>query len=150
MEIKKDTKVRVTYRPELGSGAVLQVAEALDGYTQVDVVFEKDGKRFLETFPRSLVTPVADIFQRYQNNESDHPTDFFLKQLAYQLPLENFGGELSNSKTDLLPHQGKAYHFWSLIQLMDDQLFEKPEAMLDHRGFPGSENGWRPYAGVNL
>jgi SNF2 family DNA or RNA helicase len=47
----------------------------------------------------------ADIFQRYQNGESDQPTDFFLKQLAYQLPLENSGGELSNSKTDLLPHQ---------------------------------------------
>jgi SNF2 family DNA or RNA helicase len=25
--------------------------------------------------------------------------------LAYQLPIENSGGELSNSKTDLLPHQ---------------------------------------------
>ena len=47
MQIKKDTKVKVQYRPELGTGAVLQVAEALDGYTQVDVVFEKDGKRFL-------------------------------------------------------------------------------------------------------
>jgi SNF2 family DNA or RNA helicase len=105
MQIKKDTKVKVQYRPEMGTGTVLQVAEALDGYTQVDVVFEKDGKRFLETFPQNLLTPVADIFQRYQNNESDHPSDFFLKQLAYQLPLENSGGELSNSKTDLLPHQ---------------------------------------------
>jgi SNF2 family DNA or RNA helicase len=105
MQIKKDTKVKIQYRPEMGTGTVLQVAEALDGYTQVDVVFEKDGKRFLETFPQSLVTPIADIFQRYQNNESDHPSDFFLKQLAYQLPLENSGGELSNSKTDLLPHQ---------------------------------------------
>ena len=105
MEIKKDTKVRITYRPELGTGAVLQVAEASGSEYNVDVVFEKDGKRFLETFPLSLVTPVADIFQRYQNNESDHPTDFFLKQLACQLPLENSGGELSNSKTDLLPHQ---------------------------------------------
>jgi SNF2 family DNA or RNA helicase len=105
MQIKKDTKVKVQYRPELGSGTVLQVAEAPGSYTQIDVVFEKDGKRFLETFPQNLLTPVADIFQRYQNNESDHPTDFFLKQLAYQLPLENLGGELSNSKTDLLPHQ---------------------------------------------
>jgi hypothetical protein len=104
MQIKKDTKVKIQYRPEMGTGTVLQVAEALDGYTQVDVVFEKDGKRFLETFPQSLVTPIADIFQRYQNNESDHPSDFFLKQLAYQLPLENSGGEFSNSKTDLLPH----------------------------------------------
>jgi hypothetical protein len=42
---------------------------------------------------------VADIFQRYQNNKSNHPTDFFLKRLAYQLPLENSGGKLSNSKT---------------------------------------------------
>ncbi len=105
MQIKKDTKVRVTYRPELGTGEVLQVAEASGGEYQVDVVFEKDGKRFLETFPQGSLTPVADIFQRYQNGESDHPTDFFLKQLAYQLPLENSGGELSNSKTDLLPHQ---------------------------------------------
>ena len=28
-----------------------------------------------------------------------------MKQLAFQLPFENSGGELSNSKTDLLPHQ---------------------------------------------
>lgn len=105
MEIKKDTKVKVPYRPDLGTGVVLQVAEAPGSEYQVDVVFEKDGKRFLETFPRSLLTPVPDIFQRYQNGESDHPLDFFLKQLAYQLPLENSGGELSNSRTDLLPHQ---------------------------------------------
>jgi len=104
MQIKKDTKVKVQYRPELGTGVVLQVAEASEGEYNVDVVFEKDGKRFLEIFPKNLLTPVADIFQRYQNNESDHLTDFFLKQLAYQLPLKNLGGELSNSKTDLLPH----------------------------------------------
>ncbi|OEU80719.1 MAG: hypothetical protein BA872_01190 [Desulfobacterales bacterium C00003060] len=41
--------VKVTYRPELGTGAVLQVAEAHGRKYQVDVVFEKDGKRFLET-----------------------------------------------------------------------------------------------------
>ncbi|MDP2644382.1 MAG: SNF2-related protein [Desulfobacterales bacterium] len=105
MEMKKNSKVRVPYRLDLGTGSVLQVAEAPgDGYP-VDVIFEKDGKRFLETFPQDHLEPVSDIFQRYQNNESDHPTDFFLKQLAFQLPLENSGGELSNSKTDLLPHQ---------------------------------------------
>jgi hypothetical protein len=100
MQIKKDTKVKVQYRPELGTGAVLQVAEAPGGKYQVDVIFEKAGKRFLETFPKNRLILVADIFQRYQNNESDHPTDFFLKQLACQLSLENSGGELSNSKTD--------------------------------------------------
>jgi hypothetical protein len=51
MKIKKTTKVKVTYRPELGTGAVLQVAETPGDEYQVDVVFEKDGKRFLETFP---------------------------------------------------------------------------------------------------
>jgi len=105
MEIKKDTKVKIPYRLDLGIGAVLQVAEAPGEEYQVDVVFEKEGKRFLETFPQSHLEPVSDIFQRYQNGEYDHPTDFFLKQLACQLPLENSGGELSNSKTDLLPHQ---------------------------------------------
>jgi len=87
--MKKDSKVRVPYRLDLGIGTVLQVAEAPgDGY-QVDVVFEKDGKRFLETFPQNHLELVYDIFQRYQNGECDHPTDFFLKQLAYQFPLEN-------------------------------------------------------------
>ncbi|MFQ5486488.1 MAG: DEAD/DEAH box helicase, partial [Desulfobacterales bacterium] len=105
MELKRDTKVRVPYRPDLGTGSVLQIAEGPGEEYQVDVVFEKDGKRFLETFPQNRVEPVPDIFQRYQRGESDHPTDFFLKQLAYQVPLENSGGELSNSRTDLLPHQ---------------------------------------------
>ena len=39
MQIKKDTKVRVQYRPELGTGAVLQVAEVPGGEYNVDVVF---------------------------------------------------------------------------------------------------------------
>ncbi|WDN89323.1 hypothetical protein BuS5_02291 [Desulfosarcina sp. BuS5] len=46
MEIKKDTKVKVQYRPELGTGAVLQVAEAPAGEYNVDVVFEKDGSPY--------------------------------------------------------------------------------------------------------
>jgi len=105
MVLKEKTKVRVLYRPELGIGEIFKVAEGSQGEYQADVVFEKDGKRILETFPQALLEPVADVFTRYQQGESDHPTDFFLKQLAYQFPLENLGGELSNSKTDLLPHQ---------------------------------------------
>jgi hypothetical protein len=63
MQIKKDTKVKVQYRPELGSDAVLQVAEASGGEYNVDVVFEKDGKRFLETFPQSsFLTAQVQIF----------------------------------------------------------------------------------------
>ena len=104
MELKEHTKVKVIYRPELGSGEVLRVEERHGEYL-VDVVFEKDGKRLLETFPQNLLEPVPDLLQRFQKGESDDPLDFFLKQLAYQFPLENSGGKLSNSRTDLLPHQ---------------------------------------------
>ena len=102
--LKEKTKVINKYRPELGSGEVFKVSEG-DGTYKVDVVFEKDGKRILETFPEDFLEPVDDIFQRFEKGGTDNPLDFFLKQLAYQFALENSGGELSNSKTDLLPHQ---------------------------------------------
>ncbi|MEI6303493.1 MAG: SNF2-related protein [Betaproteobacteria bacterium] len=46
---------------------------------------------------------------------------------------------LRNHTRDLLflsatPHQGNAYQFWSLLQLLNDQLFPGPEAINDHRG----------------
>jgi SNF2 family DNA or RNA helicase len=104
MELKEHTKVKVINRPELGSGEVLRIEER-HGEHLVDVVFEKDGKRVLETFPQNLLEPVPNLLQRYHKGESDPPLDFFLKQLAYQFPLENSGGKLSNSRTDLLPHQ---------------------------------------------
>lgn len=104
MPITENSKIRVKYRPELGSGEVIRVSEE-NGEYKVDVVFEKGGKRILETFPESVIEPVDDIFQKFKRGLSDKPADFFLKQLAYQFPYENSGGELSNSKTDLLPHQ---------------------------------------------
>ena len=87
MELNEHTKVKVINRPELGSGEVLRVEERHGEYL-VDVVFEKDGKRVLETFPRNFLEPVPNLLQRYQKGESDHPLDFFLKQLAYQFPLK--------------------------------------------------------------
>ncbi len=92
------------YRPELGPGEVIRVSEEHGEY-KADVVFEKDGRRILETFPQDVLEPVDDIFRKFQKGVSDRPVDFFLKQLAYQFPTENPGGELSNSRTDLLPHQ---------------------------------------------
>lgn len=59
----------------------------------------------LETAPQSLLEPVDDIFTRFDKCLTAQPLEFFLKQLAYQFPLENSGGEISNSRTDLLPHQ---------------------------------------------
>lgn len=104
MAFKENTRVRNKYRPDLGSGEVFRVKEDRGQYL-VDVVFEKEGQRILETYPAEYLEAIDDIFQKYEKGLSDKPIDFFLKQLAYQFPLENSGGELSNSKTDLLPHQ---------------------------------------------
>jgi SNF2 family DNA or RNA helicase len=35
------------------------------------------------------------------------------------------------------PHQGNPYQFWSLIQLLNDQLFTNPDELSDHRGILG-------------
>jgi superfamily II DNA or RNA helicase len=32
------------------------------------------------------------------------------------------------------PHQGNAYQFWSVLQLLNDQLFPSPESVAEHRG----------------
>ena len=70
-----------------------------------DVVFETDDGRRLETLPLERLSLVPDIWKRAKRGDWDRPLDFLLKQLAFQFPLHNSGGQLSNSRTDLLPHQ---------------------------------------------
>lgn len=46
---------------------------------------------------------------------------------------------LRNHTRDLMflsatPHQGNAFQFWSLVQILDDQLFANPDAITHHRG----------------
>lgn len=46
---------------------------------------------------------------------------------------------LRNHTRDLIflsatPHQGNAYQFWSLLQLLNDQLFPTPDSVAEHRG----------------
>lgn len=46
---------------------------------------------------------------------------------------------LRNHTRDLIflsatPHQGNAYQFWSVLQLLNDQLFPTADALADHRG----------------
>ena len=102
--VQPNQHVRVVGREDLGVGEVLRVAES-GGIYQVDVVFEsRDGRR-LETFPANRLQAQADLWDRFAQNDFDPPLDFLLKQLAYQFPLANTGGELSNSRTALLPHQ---------------------------------------------
>jgi len=96
--------VRVAGREDLGNGEVVRV-RATGGTQEVDVAFDDtDGRRLL-TFPVSRLSVERDLWDRLEHGPHDRPVDFLLKQLAIQLPLHNSGGELSNSRTDLLPHQ---------------------------------------------
>jgi len=96
--------VRVVGREDLGSGEVVRVRD-VGGVREVDVAFDDaDGRRLL-TFPAGRLSVVPDLWDRLERGPHDPPVDFLLKQLAIQLPLHNSGGELSNSRTDLLPHQ---------------------------------------------
>ena len=63
-------------------------------------------------------------------------------------PTQNYklAEALRNHTSDLFflsatPHQGNAYQFWSLIQLLDDTLFDSEESLALHRGFLSSARG---------
>ena len=102
MEVGK--LVRVKGRPELGTGEVLRLSGA-NGDERADVAFDSPDGRRLETLPLSRLEAIPDIWDRLAQGDFDEPVDFALKQLAFQFPLANSGGELSSSRTDLLPHQ---------------------------------------------
>jgi superfamily II DNA or RNA helicase len=102
--IQTNQRVRVQGREELGVGEVLRVTASGEVW-QADIAFDTSGGRRLETFPVTRLVPAPDLLERLFTGDYDPPLDFLLKQLAYQFPLANTGGELSNSRTDLLPHQ---------------------------------------------
>ncbi len=96
--------VKIKGREELGTGEILRVSEVY-GIYQADIVFEDSNGRRLESFPVERLESAPDIWKRIEDNDLDNQTDFLLKQLALQIPLQNSGGQLSNSRTHLLPHQ---------------------------------------------
>ncbi len=102
--IKASDRVRVSGRYELGVGEVLRVCEDTELYV-ADVVFDSPGGRRLETLPLGRLERVTDPWERLANKDFDDPRDFLLRQLAWQFSLGNSGGELTNSRTQLLPHQ---------------------------------------------
>jgi superfamily II DNA or RNA helicase len=102
--IQTNQRVHVQGRDELGIGEVLRVIPSGE-VSQADVAFETTDGRRLETFPVTRLRPAPDLLERLLASDYDPPLNFLLKQLAYQFPIANSGGELSNSRTDLLPHQ---------------------------------------------
>jgi len=102
--LRPEQQVTVRNRPDLGVGTVLRVSENYGAYV-ADVVFDCESGRRLETLPIERLEIVPDIWERARKGDWDNPENFLIKQLAFQLPLHNSGGQLSNSRTDLLPHQ---------------------------------------------
>lgn len=103
-EISPNDRVRVAGRFELGIGEVLRVCET-GGVYVADVAFESRGGRRLEILPIDRLERAMSPWQKIQEGRFDSPKDFLLRQLAWQFFLGNTGGELTNSRTQLLPHQ---------------------------------------------
>jgi superfamily II DNA or RNA helicase len=102
--IRPNERVIVEGRPELGVGEVLRVQE-VGGVQQADVVFGDGDARRFETILVERLRPCPTLWDRLATRDFDPPLDFLLKQLAYQFPLQNAGGELSSARVQLLPHQ---------------------------------------------
>ena len=114
--------------------------------------FRDHGAATWERYPR-VICSIDTLKQRrrVQRLLAAPPWDFVIFDEAHHLSRTRSGKKttttqnyrlaeaLRNHSRDMLflsatPHQGNAFQFWSLIQLLDDQLFAGPEAIADHRG----------------
>jgi superfamily II DNA or RNA helicase len=102
--IAPDDRVRVSGRYELGIGEVLRLSET-GGVYVADVVFESRAGRRLETLPLTRLEKASSPWDKLRAGQFNNTKDFLLRQLAWQFALGNAGGELTNSRTQLLPHQ---------------------------------------------
>jgi len=103
-EFQVGNRVRVAGRYSSGVGEILRVQQT-GGMLIADVVFDSQGGRRLETLPVARLERAASPWDRLRAGQYDDPRDFLLRQLAWQFALGNSGGELSNARTALLPHQ---------------------------------------------
>src|SRR5438046_2949212 len=103
-QLAPNDRVRVSGRYELGIGEILRVCET-GGLYVADVVFESHAGRRLETLPVDRLEKATSPWDKLRTGNFDNPRDFLLRQLAWQFALGNTGGELTNSRTQLLPHQ---------------------------------------------
>ena len=103
-EIAVKSRVIIKGQEHEGAGEVLYF-EDVAGVTQANVIFERPDGRYLKTVPADRLKREPDLWERLSRLDLDPPANFLLKQLAFQFPLQNMGGELSNSRTQLLPHQ---------------------------------------------
>jgi superfamily II DNA or RNA helicase len=104
LDLRAGDRVRIAGRYVNGVGEVLRVQQ-MGGLLVADVVFDSQGGRRLESLPVSRLERAASPWDRLRAGQYDDPRDFLLRQLAWQFALGNSGGELSNARTALLPHQ---------------------------------------------
>ena len=148
-EICPDDKVRVRRHPEWGTGEVLRVSQTLGVY-QAKVLFKAPRGERVESLPIEWLEK-AEAAAADAAPAGRPPWDLVIFDEAHHLSRTRSGRKtkitqnyrlaesLRNHSRDLLflsatPHQGNAFQFWSLVQLLDDQLFASPEAIADHRG----------------
>jgi len=103
-KLKVNDRVRVTGRWELGVGEVFRLREDA-GFYVAEVIFEDRQGRRIETLPAERLEKALSPWEKLAQGKFDDPKDFLLRQLAWQFSLGNTGGELTNSRTQLLPHQ---------------------------------------------
>jgi len=68
-------------------------------------VFRRGDERVVLTFPADQLQPHRDIAERLVRGDFDDPRRYWLREMAFRIPNANLGGELSGSRTELLPHQ---------------------------------------------
>lgn len=103
-KLKVNDRVRVAGRWELGVGEVFRLREDA-GFYVAEVIFEDRQGRRIETLPAERLEKALSPWEKLAQGRFDDPKDFLLRQLAWQFSLGNTGGELTNSRTQLLPHQ---------------------------------------------
>ena len=127
IHIKANDRVTVVSRPELGAGEVLRISE-VGGIYQADVAFDATDGRKLETIPVELLAKTGDLWDRLDKGELDNPTNYVLKQMAFELIHANNGGELTSSRVNLLPHQILLVH--DLVDMQERRLLIADEVGL--------------------
>ncbi|MEI7733375.1 MAG: hypothetical protein WCO56_27640 [Verrucomicrobiota bacterium] len=133
VKISPDDRVRVSGRYELGIGEVLRLSET-GADCVADVVFESRMGRRLETLPIQRLEKAASPWDKLRAGQFD------IRYGKKQQTTQNYRlmEALQGHTRDLLflsatPHQGDNFQFWSLVNLLDNHLFDSPEAMISHR-----------------
>ncbi|MEI8371274.1 MAG: SNF2-related protein [Planctomycetota bacterium] len=98
------TKVRCTSHPEWGVGEVIS-QQTLGRRTQYRILFQGDGQFAVRVLFAEDIARATGPWEDAKAARWGRLELFELRQWAFLLPALNTGGEISNARTELLPHQ---------------------------------------------